>query len=156
MIECSSCRKSFAPSPEQQKFLESAKLKNIAFIALKCPNCGMSFGYDIKQSSEETNKPETWKCPISHCDGWVVHVDLDKKYSDGGLQWACGECGSFWRSKDNLIKEVREIIKKFPYRSVFYDDINGQIMPSSVIWFPGSDEKIESEPYDTHDDYERG
>jgi len=78
-----------------------------------------------------------WKCPVTHCDGWVVHVNPDEKYMDGRLQWVYGECGSFWRKKQNMINEVLNIVGTFPYRSVYYEIKDKEVKPSEVTSFPG-------------------
>ncbi|MCL2713505.1 MAG: hypothetical protein FWD68_02640 [Alphaproteobacteria bacterium] len=94
---------------------------------------------------------ERWKCPVSHCDGWVSHVG-----SDEIAFWGCGECGSVWLDKDNLVREAREIVARFPYRAAFHEDVGGRLRPSRMIGFPGNSEKVEGEPVDTYPDFERG
>ena len=152
-VTCASCRHAFELDATQQALVEKLKGQGAPFVALECPACGLSFGIDLKP---RVKQEETWKCPVSHCDGWVSHVHIDERYLDGGDQWGCGECGSFWRDKNNLIKEAREIVKKFPYRSVYYETRDGQLKPTEPGDCPNDSEKIESEPWDTAEDYERG
>lgn len=58
----------------------------------------------------------TLACPVSKCDG-TVFFDEDEK---GGKYWVCDSCDSKWFDAKNLMKEIAEIIKKFPYRKQMY------------------------------------
>ena len=151
-VICDGCQCEFELDFAQKTFIKKLKDKGAPFVMVKCQKCWRH----IKVKLNEYKKKEMWKCPVSQCDGWVVQVNLNEKYIDGGLQWACGECGSFWRKKENLLKEIMESIEKFPYRSVYYNVKDGIVKPSELSDLPDNSKKIESEPDDVFHDYERG
>ncbi len=58
------------------------------------------------------------RCPVSNCTGWVEW--LEEEGEDEPSHWFCGICASGWLERKNLLREIDEIIKKYPYRKDFY------------------------------------
>jgi hypothetical protein len=96
---------------------------------------------------------ECFRCPVSGCAG---HVELVTE-QDIVPHWNCAECGSIWYKKENLLKEISGIVKRFPYRKRCY-------RKSHDGWAPADSGKISldyeryigGEPEDGREDAVRG
>jgi hypothetical protein len=146
---CGNCGHDFAWDEAQRALVNKLRDRGAPLAMLKCPKCRLSIGIDLQP--RRAKPVPLWKCPVSRCDGWVCHVVLD-----GLPQWACGECGSFWKEKENLLKEVTEICIRFPYRAAFYEVRDDHLHPSEMTSVAAVSEKIANEPDDDGLSYERG
>jgi hypothetical protein len=92
-IRCTACRRTFAPDREQRAFILSAKKRGMTFIALACPNCGLSTFWNPLSGSAPRLRPAVqYACPDASCDGVVCRV----KAGESKPLWGCGECGRVW------------------------------------------------------------
>jgi hypothetical protein len=61
--------------------------------------------------------------------------------------WGCGECGSVWHAKQDLLQEITAIVRRFPYREHCYENVEGSWEPGKpskeVADYP---ERVASEP----------
>jgi hypothetical protein len=71
--------------------------------------------------------------------------------------WGCGECGSMWYDKANLLKEIEAIVNRFKYRKKCYRKVKGEWQPADMEKIPDDyEERVENEPEDDATDYVRG
>lgn len=97
----------------------------------------------------------TYRCPVSACAGWVDFIEEVEE--DDEPFWGCGECGSAWYKKSNLLKEIDAIVQTFPYRKSCYRKAKGEWLPADPDKTPDDyEERVENEPDDEADDYIRG
>lgn len=93
-----------------------------------------------------------WRCPVSHCSGWVVFVDHDPP----GF-WGCCECGADWEDEGSLQREISNIVVKHAYRAKCYQANGNQWLPA-----PRGDETpdyeslVEAEAWDRSSTFRRG
>lgn len=163
IITCSNCDKSFEPSQRDRDFIQSAAGKGMRVAFITCPHCppvDNEISVDpvaIVNDKEDidpnvkTNDAKSYRCPVSRCSGWVSFVEEESSF------WGCGECGSVWYDKNNLMKEISDIIKRYKYRKNSYTK-------SGTEWLPGNmekedtnyEEKVEKEPSGMKDNFVRG
>lgn len=155
-ITCAKCKSEFEPNKKNQKIITDAIKKSMSFLMVECQNCGQYFSFNPIESHSQTtqdNKAITIRCPASRCSGWVSYIDATE---DGQEFWGCGECGSIWHSKKNLIEEIQEITKKYKYRTSCYVLKDNDITQAS----PGNETKdyedlVRSEDKDTASSFQR-
>ena len=125
----------------------------MAFVFIDCPKCKMTLEVKFGAPQMESGYPQ-YRCPVSQCSGWVNYVEEKRKKPF----WGCGECGSKWFDKANLMKEITAIVKKFLYRAKAYKKSAKEIwVPTDPDTQPDSyEDKVEKEPIDTGDFFERG
>lgn len=148
-IFCKNCGTAFALtelSGQHKQLIDSLAAKGASLAMVDCPRCQRSVPVELREEA----KGEQWKCPMSHCDGWVNEISIDADHF-----WGCGECGCCWKKQENLIRDITASIKKFPYRAVFYQQANGTLRPSAVTAFPGDSAKFAGEPQDNYSRYQR-
>lgn len=92
MLVTCSCEKqrTFDVNGADEERLEKAISAGQKMIMIQCRACSRSIPLNPQTLSRPM--PEVEKkhaCPVSGCDGLVVHV------SEGNF-WGCGECGSVW------------------------------------------------------------
>jgi hypothetical protein len=105
---------------------------------------------DLGRTSDEESS--TFRCPVSGCVGWVDLVE-----DEDGDFWGCGECGSIWRKKKNLMAEITQIIKKRSYRQACYAKAGRGWKPADQDDEPEDYETlVEQESPDATDGFERG
>jgi hypothetical protein len=153
---CEVCHRSFALSGAQRKLVESAQKKGQAFIMVECSECGMATRYVPEGSAVQPTKetPAPYRCPVPHCAGWASYVE-DK--GEGRSFWGCGECGSVWFDKKNLFRDIDAITKRFPYRKKSYIKQGTEWLPADPSKEdPRYEDRVEQEPADTHQQFERG
>lgn len=153
-ISCG-CGAEFTPTREQMAFIKRAKSKGMTLIMLECPNCPSHVAYNPQTGKPpRAHREAVYRCPVSHCTGNVSHVDHD---DDEEPFWGCGECGSIWYDKDNLLKEIDAIVKRFAYRRKCYRKVHGKWAPAERAREPSHyEEMVEQEPWDETDDFVRG
>lgn len=96
----------------------------------------------------------TYRCPVSACAGWVSLVADDE---EEGPFWGCGECGSIWRERVNLLAEIDAMVARFPYRAGCYRRADGGWLPADPASIPAEYERrVQEEPADEAEDYARG
>jgi Leucine-rich repeat (LRR) protein len=83
-----------------------------------------------------SNEELTLRCPEKGCIGWVSFV----KPGSGESFWGCGECGTPWRTRDELNAAIDAILAKRRYRRASY-------VPTPAGWSAASLD-------DEHPDYE--
>lgn len=152
-VKCSECGRDFTPTSEQMKFIKESKAKGMDLIIFDCGNCHFSTFYNPQTGRPPREKKEiTYWCPVSGCSGKVSYVK-----DDDGPFWGCGECGSIWYDKKNLLKEIDAIVKRFKYRRKCYKKVKGKWEPAdSPIEPDGYYELVADEPADGAKDYVRG
>jgi hypothetical protein len=91
----------------------------------------------------------TYRCPVSACSGWVDFIEGDDRPF-----WGCGECGSLWYQKVNLLKEIEAITRLFPYRNECYSQVGGEWLPAAHS--DDYERRVEEEPQNQSDDFVRG
>jgi len=63
-----------------------------------------------------SNDELTLRCPEDGCIGWVSFV----KPRSGDSFFGCGECGTVWRTRDELNAAIDAILAKCEYRRASY------------------------------------
>jgi uncharacterized Zn finger protein len=150
-IKCPHCNNNFIPDKKQAQFLIDAKVNAMSFIMLNCPNCKKSFPFNPTKLSDvlpgQTEKP--LRCPILGCTGLVSHIKEDSFYG-------CGECGSIWRDKKNLFRDIANSIKSYSYRSKVYLKEMNRYLPVEPDKEPKDyDDKVRKEKAEKLTSFER-
>lgn len=158
-VVCEKCGGSFKPLESRQADMvrraAKAKWKE---LGIECPHCEDYTKIDpvavVAGKDGSLDSTPTYRCPVSACAGWVEYVDSDE---DEGPFWGCGECGSIWYKKANLLKEIDTIIKQFSYRKKCYRKVKGEWVPADPDKTPDDyEERVENEPDDESGEYVRG
>ena len=145
---CPACGKAFVPEDSDWKRIERFAAKGADFIAIECPHCLLSSGYnpvEIIHGSAASKSDEAsiqLRCPVQRCTGWVVEVD------DGeSTFWGCGACGTVWATRGALSGAITRCVKKFPYREVAYVRKGSSWDPAPAEADPdGYERQVEKEP----------
>ena len=147
---CDLCKREFALSDVDLARVEKGKAEGLHAKIVKCTHCGTS---TVVQWAEKPSEPiPPLRCPVSGCDGYVVHVT-----NDGPAYWGCGHCGSQWRDVANLQNEITAIVTRFPYRKKSYRKKAGQwIAAGQEKEVSDYDERVANEPEDESNDDWRG
>jgi hypothetical protein len=156
---CEECGQRF--NPLETKYAEMVRryaAHGDKTVAIECPHCEEYTAVNpvaiIAGKDGTAVSTPTYRCPVSGCAGWVDYVDNDL---DEGPFWGCGECGSVWYEKANLLKEIDQIVKKFKYRKKCYRKSKEEWIPADPDKIPDDyEERVEAEPQDESDDYVRG
>jgi hypothetical protein len=158
-VICEKCGATFKPldTPEADLVRRAAKAR-IDELNVDCPRCKKWTAINpvavVAGKDGTVVSTPTYRCPVSACAGWVSYVASNKKK---GPFWGCGECGSIWFTKANLLKEIDKIIKKFAYRKKCYRKSKGEWVPAAPDKMPDDyEERVENEPEDASDEYVRG
>ena len=111
IIRCPNCQKTFNANYEQKSLVESAIKKNMRLVFIKCPECYQNVPINPsdllskvpqKDADKKDNNQKVIECPICH-DGVVCYIDdKDEQF------WGCGECGTIWKTKDDLEKDINK------------------------------------------------
>lgn len=147
---CTNCAHSIEPDVAQQALIAKLKGKGAPVAMLKCPKCWRSFSVDLQSHAPAADVRDTWRCPVPQCTGWVSRI------GEGDAVWACGECGSEWKSDASLRRDIETATARFPYRAPFYEGVGDSLRPSLLATLPDYFEKVEGEPPDDHPGYEHG
>ena len=144
-VKCDNCRREFMPSDEQSQLIERSKAKDMQFIFIECPRCGIGSAVILKKGQELPNVTPTVVQSPDVQAGFPISQEEKRQKPF----WGCGECGSIWRKLENLEREIEAIVAKFSYRRKSYRKKAGK-------WLPGEldketrdyDERVENEPPD--------
>jgi len=151
-VPCTNCGKDFTPTSEQMKFIKESKAKGMELTIFECSHCHRSTFYNPQTGKAPVKKEVVYRCPVSRCTGDVSFVKDDESPF-----WGCGECGSIWYQKDNLLKEIDSIVERFKYRRKCYKRVRGKWVPADPAKEPSDyRESVESEPEDQLGEYVRG
>jgi hypothetical protein len=155
---CEMCHKTFMLSKNDICLVEKAKANGQKFIMVECTECLLGTSYvppgekHLAPVNQDTDMP--YRCPVSHCIGWVVNVDSD---DNGRSFFGCGECGSIWYDKNTLYSEIAQIVKKYPYRKKsYYKKFDKWIPADPEKESQKYEEKVKTEPFDEKGNFERG
>lgn len=150
---CTSCGQQFTPSPEARDVIKRYKARGATLLFVCCTKCGFQIDYNPQTGGIASRKKDTlYRCPVSRCTGSVSHVE----YDDGPF-WGCGGCGAIWYEKDNLLKEIDDIVKRFKYRRKCYKKTQGKWVPADLGKEPSDyNETVEQEPDDQLGEHVRG
>lgn len=146
MVTCTKCNNSFEPTPEQNSLIEQIASKGGGLVMLNCEVCMKLFPYNAPtENIQEDDVGETpFLCPVPHCGGWVSYIDDETPPFYG-----CGECGSVWKDKKSLDKDISRISKRYAYRTAAYKWVDRTWFPASYEELPDNlMEQIENEPFD--------
>ena len=156
---CEECGERFYPlKTKRADMIRRAAKGKWTELGIECPRCHeytMVNPAAVVAGKDGTvvSKP-MYRCPVSGCAGAVEYVDSDE---EEGPFWGCGECGSIWYKKANLLKEIEGIIKQFSYRKKCYRKSKGGWLPADPQKLPADyEERVENEPEDESDEYVRG
>lgn len=154
--ECQVCHRTFTLSHQQAILVTDLLKRNLNFIMVECPLCGFATNYKAEnetiQNINITVSPSSYRCPVSHCSGWVDFINEETSEFFG-----CGECGSIWHEEKNFQKEITDIISLYDYRAKCYEIILDKWMPSAIKNEDKNYEKlIECEPFDKSKSFIRG
>lgn len=107
----------------------------------------------FEKEEEDSSHPQ-YRCPVSHCAGWVDYIAEPKAKPF----WGCGACGSRWLDVKNLYKEMQAIAAQYPYRRKCYKKAaGGKWLPVPLAQQPVDyEERVEREPFDKKDSFNRG
>lgn len=149
LVKCNSCGDEFYPSGKFQMMMAKFIDQGHGLIMMECPKCYA----DIAWKPVEKKKGVPYRCPVSHCGGWVSYVE---NFDDGKF-WGCGECGATWRSNEGLMRDISSIQEKYEYRKTCYIKEAGSWAPGDLNnEVEGYEELVESEEYDEKNDFDRG
>ncbi|MEZ0229277.1 MAG: hypothetical protein ACAI25_11680 [Planctomycetota bacterium] len=112
-LRCEMCDGRFEPTRRQSAFVKKAK-SNGDRPLVRCPDHGGGMRLEPATSSDE----DMLRCPVSQCDGWVVHVS-DRVFHGRPFR-GCGECGSAWFDDEALFVAITKITEVFEYRRRCY------------------------------------
>ncbi len=101
-LNCDTKNTTFDASPEQRKWIVTARSRGLPLAMYDCPLCGT--GHGIKFTAETlTEKTKDYPCPgpMGACSGVVVYMDAGLE-PDGASFWGCGECGNVWTTEEQL------------------------------------------------------
>jgi hypothetical protein len=147
-----SCKRQFTLSEAQETLFMSMQEKKQP-VALTCPLCGRTWLKTFAESKETQSHPQ-YRCPVSHCSGWVDYIQPQRSKPF----WGCGACGSRWFDVENLFKEIQAITVCHTYRKRCYTRTSsGKWLPVPLSKQPSDyEEKVEREPYGEQGDFRRG
>lgn len=151
--ECQTCHRTFTLSNQQAILVTDMLKRNLNFIMIECPLCGLATNYKAEnETMQKLIQPSPYRCPVSHCSGWVEFIDENSSGFFG-----CGECGSMWYEEKNLQKEITHIISLYNYRAKCYEMISYKWIPAS---FKNEDKNysylVDFEPLDKIKNFIRG
>ncbi|MEH0872581.1 hypothetical protein [Serratia liquefaciens] len=147
-VTCASCGEIFLPSQKLQKMMLKFISHGRGLVMMECPSCHS----EIAWKPLGTKRDVPFRCPISQCGGWVSQVD---SFEDGEF-WGCGECGSIWRKKETLMKEISLIQKKYEYRKHCYQKVGAEWVPTALeSEFTGYQDLVKSEEPSASTKFER-
>jgi hypothetical protein len=120
--KCDECEKLFKLTEEQEKNVREFAEKGKPFMATICPICHTSLilyplslmGITDELPIIEDNR--LYYCPTLCCIGYVEYDKESKVYN-------CAECGSIWKSKNDVFNSITEIVKKYPHRKCVYKKV---------------------------------
>ncbi len=151
-LSCSACSKTFVPSLEQLELISERKAAGAHIAMLKCPNCWMSFSVDLS-TGIEPREETIYRCPVSRCTGIVANIENPENSSES--VWGCSYCGSYWTNLIDLIGDIREAIRRHPYRERFYVETDAGYQPSTIDMDEKYYEMITQEPQDEASGFRR-
>ena len=150
------CGKAFEASENCPSVnLAAARKAGLTSIKFECKNCRrwVDFNPVTGKPNKSRASVKAHRCPVAGCAGWVSRVkeEGEKPF------WGCGECGSVWFRVSNLLKEVDQIIRRYPYRKHCYVKTDGKWQPGDSDNEPrGYEAKIGREEPDESNEYLRG
>ncbi len=127
-ITCEFCCNEHIPSLEENEFISTSKEKGMTFIMLECKECGQSFSINPQNSEEPNdfhNNPDLLRTPLSGCLGFVSLIEDENDFFYG-----CGESGAIWKKKENLFRDIENIIEEYPHRKNCYSLLNNEWVPN--------------------------
>ncbi len=150
-ITCPNCHHCFNPNEAIDQSMRKAQVRGEGLVMLECSACFSDIAWRPNASPPET----PFRCPVSHCSGWVSKLLSDEM--DRSVL-ACGECGSEWRDPINFFIEITEIQAQYAYRTSCYR------RGSSIEWSPAPfdlevadyEQKVRDEPLDQKTTFVRG
>lgn len=117
-MKCEKCLGDFEPTIEEMDRINRAIESGTSFLVLICPLCNNHTSWrSSKPTGSVVSDHRFLRCPVGQCVGWVEH-------QPGNGFFECNTCGSYWRKRDSLNKEVKDIINKYPYRAEVYSQID--------------------------------
>ena len=158
-VVCEECGKEFRPlETKHAEMVRRCAADGDKKLAIECPHCKDYSTLNpvavVAGKGGAAVFTPTYRCPVSRCSGWVDYVDNE---DDERPFWGCGECGSIWRKKAKLLKEIESIVKTFSYRRKCYRKSKGEWLPADPDKIPDEyDERGEDEPEDESEDSVRG
>jgi hypothetical protein len=157
-IICTNCSKSFAPLETRfAEFIRKSATNNHDEIGVECPHCEKYTQFNpIAFMKGEPCQVlfAPYRCPVSGCAGFV---SFNEASDDDEEFWGCGECGSIWHDKANLLAEIDSIVARFKYRKKCYRKVKKAWVPAALDAEPEDyEDKVADEPEDERDDYVRG
>ena len=117
--QCDNCQKMVVLTKEQEIGVREFAANNKPFMVSRCPFChSMLILHPLKLMGITNVLPiiedtRLFYCPSPCCIGYVEHDKESDVYN-------CAECGSIWKSKDEIFYSISEIIKKHPHRKTVY------------------------------------
>lgn len=146
---CDFCKREYTLSDTDVTRVENGKAKGLHAIFVKCTQCTMTTV--VQWAEKPVKETPPLRCPVSACDGHVVHVT-----NDGPAYWGCGHCGSQWYDVAKLQQEITAIVKRFPYRKKSYRKAKGQwIAAGEEAEVEDYEDRVAEEPEDDTTEYRR-
>ena len=96
--------------------------KGMPFMASRCSFChSMLILHPLSLMGITDELPviednRLFYCPTPCCIGYVEYDKESKVYN-------CAECGSIWKSKNDVFNSITEIVKKYPHRKCVYKKV---------------------------------
>lgn len=111
---CQNCHVVFKLKKKDINLVNKLQANGQKFIMLECPECGLGTHFvnleSVLENPQEYKVSDNqYRCPTSHCTGWVCNVHE----GDGNNSfWGCGECGRIWPHIDLLFDDIKSITHK--------------------------------------------
>jgi hypothetical protein len=127
IIKCQPCGAKFSANKKQQSFIEDSTTKGMSMVMLTCKVCKDSFPFHLSGTQAKIEDIESidFRCPTKACAGHVSKIDDITEY-----EYGCGECGTTWSTRSDLLNNIKESLKKFPHRKAVYKLKNGALTPT--------------------------
>jgi hypothetical protein len=119
---CEQCKNTNVLTEEQEKNVREFAEKGMPFMASRCSFChSMLILHPLSLMGITDELPviednRLFYCPTPCCIGYVEYDKESKVYN-------CAECGSIWKSKNDVFNSITEIVKKYPHRKCVYKKV---------------------------------
>jgi uncharacterized Zn finger protein len=155
-IICDKCGQAFEPTKSDQRLVNAGIKKKMTLVMVECQHCYKYAAIDPRMLGASTTHqispqqvPDLYRCPTSHCTGWVADISDVPTESGKKVKWGCGECGNVWKDDAALQRAISSIVARAPHRAAVYHQQGKNWLPVELKAQPVDYETtVESEPYE--------
>ena len=147
-VSCGFCGRTYEASSGLENAFREWRSRRLRYGRLTCEKCGKNGPLDIRAARIHQPvagpPPNQYRCPVSHCDGWVEHVKWRAKKI-----WRCGECGGEWATQADLFAHLEAVMKRYPYRKKVYRRVKDGWESVKLTEEPSNyEERVYKEPFE--------